>query len=99
MDWWEDEENDWFDKYLPGRDLPVGLEWTPFNVDLTTAPDVTTCMYPGLVSRGTIRRYVIQYRSRPPNITIAKGSAGHNCDGGMRRPGNTRHASRSSSRR
>ncbi|KAM5535264.1 hypothetical protein V8D89_011070 [Ganoderma adspersum] len=48
MDWWEDEESDWFAKYLPGQDLPDGLEWTSFNVDLTTAPDMTMCMYPGL---------------------------------------------------
>ncbi|KAI1786827.1 hypothetical protein LXA43DRAFT_1168945 [Ganoderma leucocontextum] len=48
MEWWEDEEDEWFHKYLPGHDLPDGLEWTPFSVDLTTDPEVTTCMYPGL---------------------------------------------------
>ncbi|KAI1786815.1 hypothetical protein LXA43DRAFT_1032180 [Ganoderma leucocontextum] len=48
MEWWEDEEDKWFDKYLPDHDLPDGLEWTPFSVDLTTDPEVTTCMYPGL---------------------------------------------------
>ncbi len=54
MDWWEVEENDWFEKYLPGQDLPDSLDWTPFSVDLTTDPDVPTRMYPGLVSRGTV---------------------------------------------
>ncbi|KAI1786813.1 hypothetical protein LXA43DRAFT_751802 [Ganoderma leucocontextum] len=44
MAWWELELDDWFNTYLPGEDLPNDLEWTPFNVDLTSE----RTMYAGL---------------------------------------------------
>ena len=58
MGWCQVEENDWFDKYLPGPNLPDGLQWIPFtNVDLTTDPELTTYMYPGFVSSRTYVSY------------------------------------------
>ncbi|KAM5535281.1 hypothetical protein V8D89_011087 [Ganoderma adspersum] len=36
---------DWFNVYLPGEDLPVNLQWTAFNIDLTSEHT----MYAGLL--------------------------------------------------
>ena len=52
MLWWQVVElEDWFNAYLPGEDLPNNLQWTPFNVDLTSEHS----MYAGLVSHYNFR--------------------------------------------
>ncbi len=65
MAWWQLKVDDWFNTYLPGEDLPDNLQWTPFNVDITSEPT----MYAGLVSHWNtwVRfhiTYVLRYNSK-----------------------------------
>ena len=52
MLWWQVVElEDWFNAYLPREDIHNNLQWTPFNVDLTSEHS----MYAVLVSHYNFR--------------------------------------------
>ena len=87
MDWCQIEENDWFDKYLPGQDLPDGLQRTPFNVDLTTLnrPRIHNIYVPKLGKSWNIMCRTMQLTSFRRNVT--KRTARRDYHSEVRRPG------------
>ncbi|PIL31170.1 hypothetical protein GSI_05867 [Ganoderma sinense ZZ0214-1] len=83
MAWWQLELKDWFNAYLPGEDLPDNLQWTPFNVDLTSEETMYVGLRKGLQDAiETVGCHALEARSThryPDNTPSSDGMTTRIC--------------------